>query len=146
MDFIIGVIVSIVAVVIHYEAFNLLTLFIEKRERLRRHHMLVVMMGIIIAHLLEAAVFGAMFWVRKEMMDLDVFNVKNNLSLLDYYNFSLENYTSLGYGDLYIEGSRGRFLSAFESLIGLILISWSASFMFLIMSKDWEKRLVKKES
>lgn len=146
MDFILGVFVSAMAVLLHYEAFNLLTYFVQRKKRIKRHDVLVVMSGIILAHLAEAFVFALMFWVRKDVLGLDIFNADQQLSPLEYYNFSLENYSSLGYGDLYIRGAQGRFLSALEAVIGLILISWSASFLFLIMSKDWEKRLTNKNS
>ena len=45
-------------------------------------------------------------------------------------------YTSLGFGDIVPIGDL-RFLCGLESLIGLVMIAWSASFMYMEMRKNW---------
>lgn len=55
---------------------------------------------------------------------------------VDYFYFSIVNYTSLGYGDFYPHGPF-RVLAGIEALNGLMLITWSASFTFLAMSRLW---------
>ena len=57
-------------------------------------------------------------------------------SLLDCIYFSFSNYTSLGYGDIEPFGHI-RFLAVLEALIGLIMIGWTASFMYIEMQKFW---------
>lgn len=141
MTFLVGIIVSFIVLLIHYEMLNLVTNFIDKEKKRNRREMIFIVSVIVAAHLIEAVVFALMFYIRKDLLELDIFNNGQNLSPLEYYNFSLENYTSLGYGDVFIQGGGGRFLSAMESVVGLILIGWSSSFMFLIMTWDWEKRL-----
>ena len=53
--------------------------------------------------------------------------------------FSLVTYTSLGYGDIAPLGP-ARLLAGIESLIGLGLIAWSASFTYLEMQRHWYKQ------
>ena len=51
-----------------------------------------------------------------------------------YYSFV--TYTTLGFGDIIPVGDI-RFLTGLESLTGLVLITWTASFMFFEMQKYW---------
>lgn len=52
--------------------------------------------------------------------------------------FSFSNYTTLGYGDLVPSGPL-RFMAGMEGLTGLVLITWTASFMYLQMRRVWER-------
>ena len=45
-------------------------------------------------------------------------------------------FRSLGYGDIEPFGHI-RFLAVLEALIGLIMIGWTASFMYIEMQKFW---------
>jgi hypothetical protein len=60
-------------------------------------------------------------------------------SLLDCSYFSFTTYTTVGYGDIEPLGNV-RFLSGLEALTGLVLITWSASFMFIEMQRFWDNR------
>ncbi|MCC6208303.1 MAG: two pore domain potassium channel family protein [Gammaproteobacteria bacterium] len=48
--------------------------------------------------------------------------------------FSFSNHSSLGYGDLVLSGPF-RFMAGMEALTGLVLIGWTASFMYLHMRR-----------
>ncbi|HET8693301.1 MAG TPA: potassium channel family protein [Aquabacterium sp.] len=50
--------------------------------------------------------------------------------------FSAETYTSLGFGDLTPVGPV-RLLAGVEALNGLLLIGWSASFLYIAMQRFW---------
>jgi len=58
-------------------------------------------------------------------------------TFLDAVYFSAVTYTSLGYGDLTPLGPV-RTLVGVETVIGLILIGWTASFTYLEMQKFWD--------
>jgi hypothetical protein len=45
-------------------------------------------------------------------------------------------YTTVGYGDFVPTGAI-RFLCGVEALAGFVLITWSASFMFIEMQRYW---------
>lgn len=51
--------------------------------------------------------------------------------------FSFTTYTSLGYGDIVPVGP-ARFIAGLESLMGLVLIAWTASFTYFEMTLYWE--------
>ena len=57
-------------------------------------------------------------------------------SLINCLYFSAETYTSLGFGDLTPVGPV-RLLAGVEALNGLLLIGWSASFLYLAMERFW---------
>ncbi|MEO5607197.1 MAG: ion channel, partial [Polaromonas sp.] len=50
--------------------------------------------------------------------------------------FSAETYSSLGFGDLIPTGPI-RMLAGIEALNGLLLIGWSASFVYIAMERFW---------
>ena len=52
---------------------------------------------------------------------------------------SFTTFTPLGYGDIEPFGIL-RFLTGIEALAGLVLITWSASFLFVEMQRYWPTR------
>jgi uncharacterized membrane protein len=56
--------------------------------------------------------------------------------LADCVYFSITTYTSLGFGDVEPSGAI-RFVAGIEALVGLVLITWTASFMFIEMTNFW---------
>jgi hypothetical protein len=62
-----------------------------------------------------------------------------NGSLLDSVYFSFSAYTSLGLGDIAPLGGI-RFTAGLEALVGLVLIAWSASFLYLEMTHYWKEK------
>tara|TARA_B100001059_G_C17829505_1_gene583637 strand:- start:1191 stop:1376 length:186 start_codon:yes stop_codon:yes gene_type:complete len=59
---------------------------------------------------------------------------------MDFIYFSFSNYTTLGMGDIFITGD-ARLAAAIESLLGLILIAWSASVTYYYLAyKTYPKK------
>ena len=58
--------------------------------------------------------------------------------LVDYVYLSATVYSTLGFGDLLPTGPL-RFMVGVESVTGLLLITWSASFTYLEMIQYWRK-------
>jgi hypothetical protein len=59
-------------------------------------------------------------------------------SLWDCAYFSFTTFTTLGFGDIQPTGDL-RFLTGLESLTGLVLITWTASFLYLEMTRYWNE-------
>lgn len=57
-------------------------------------------------------------------------------SWLDYIYFSTATYTTLGVGDIYPIGVM-RLITGIEAVNGLMLIAWSATFLYFHMEKRW---------
>jgi len=58
-------------------------------------------------------------------------------SLMDCVYFSFTTFTTLGFGDITPLGDL-RYLVGIESLTGLVLITWTASFLFFEMQRFWD--------
>lgn len=127
------------AVLIHFEVLNLLTSIIPKLPIKRRLSILFGVFGALLAHVLEIWLFafGYYFMIQAEGFGTLVGDLENNL--LDCAYFSFTCYTSLGFGDIRPVGNL-RFLSGLEALTGLVLIAWTASFMFIEMQKLWKAK------
>ncbi len=59
-------------------------------------------------------------------------------SLEEAMYFSFTTFTTLGYGDVTLEGP-WRLLTGIESLNGVILIGWSTALSFAVIQKVWER-------
>jgi hypothetical protein len=90
--------------------------------------------GTICAHVIEIWMFGLAFYLLTQYGDFGSLGSNFDGSLIDSVYFSFTNYTTVGYGDIEPFGVL-RFLTGVESLTGLSLITWSATFMFIEMSK-----------
>ena len=55
-------------------------------------------------------------------------------TLIDCIYFSFVSYSSLGLGDIAPTGDL-RFLTGLEAVTGLVMITWTASFLFIEMQK-----------
>lgn len=58
----------------------------------------------------------------------------------DHLYFSLASYTTLGLGDIMPRGAL-RLIAGTEALTGLVLITWSASFTYLMMERLWGREM-----
>lgn len=126
-----------VAILMHFEALNLLSLLLSKLHVEHRLRVMFAVFGALLAHILEIWLFAfAYFFIVKAGIFGSLAGNFNN-SLLDCSYFSFATYTSLGFGDIEPLGGI-RFLAGLEALTGLVLISWTASFVFLEMQKQWK--------
>jgi hypothetical protein len=127
------------AVLIHYEMlYRLATLMPEKADK-HRYHVLVGVLGSLCAHAIEVWLFAFGYYF---MVNSGVFGALQgnfNNTLLDCSYFSFTTYSTLGVGDIEPMGHI-RFLVGLESLTGFVLITWTASFIFVEMQKFWEDK------
>lgn len=91
-----------------------------------------VVAGLFLAHLLEVAIFAIGMLAAVEWFHIGSLLGAENAGFRSYMYFSMETYTSLGMGDIYPVGEL-RMLAGFEVLTGLLMIGWSASFLFVEM-------------
>ncbi|WP_290536801.1 ion channel [Alcanivorax sp.] len=122
-------------VTLHYWTLAGLSALLKRWSGFRGEILLVVMV-MFVAHMLEVTLYAWAYLI------LDRGDTAMNLagtvdgSFLDHLYFSTACYTSLGLGDLYPLGTL-RLIAGVEALNGLILITWSASFAFLVMQRRW---------
>jgi len=135
----INAIIMGLAVLIHYEFLYRLTNAIPKMKIKHRFRILFGVFGALVAHVLEVWLFAFAYYfmIRAEGWGSLVGNFDG--TLLDCVYFSFTNYTTLGYGDIEPIGNL-RFLTGIESLTGLVMITWTASFLYYEMQRHWQAK------
>lgn len=122
----------------HYEVLRQLSALLHRMTIRVRLRILVGVFGAIAAHFAEVWIFAFVYWLKLGVGGFGTLEGQFNGDLLDCVYFSFVSYTTLGYGDIYATGLL-RFLAGVESLVGLVLITWTASFLFVEMSRYWHE-------
>lgn len=129
----------IAAVLIHYEMLQFISRFIPYLPFKPRFRIAIGVLCSLAAHVIEIWMFGlAYYWMIQQG---DIGSLEGNFdgSLLNCVYFSFTTYSTLGFGDIAPLGDI-RFLVGLESLTGLVLITWTASFLFIEMQKQWQEK------
>ncbi|ADG11236.1 potassium transporter Kef [Caulobacter segnis] len=134
--FVLSLALIFAAVMIHYQALRLLSVGQASTRLSRGLKILLVIFGLIVAHVLEAGLFAGGYWVGERVLDLGAFVGVPAMTASQLFFFSIETFTTQGVGDVYPVGAL-RLIASLEPLAGLILIGWSGSFTFLAMGLDW---------
>ncbi len=137
--FIVNSILVGVAVLVHFEALNILSMLIAKMPIRHRLRVLVGVLGALVAHVAEIWIFAFGYYFMANYADFGKLTGRFDNSLMDCAYFSFVSFTTLGFGDVVATGDI-RFLAGLEALTGLVLITWTASFMFIEMQKQWKDR------
>jgi hypothetical protein len=132
-------VVVALCVTIHYEFLYQLT---RLMPRMKIRHRLRIVLGVIvamIAHAVEIWIFALTYYVLGRVGGWGSLegNFDGSLAACGYFSFT--TYTTLGFGDIQPFGEL-RFLVGIESLTGLVLVTWTASFLYIEMTKYWELR------
>ena len=123
-----------ICVLIHYEALH----FLHRRALVPGNHRWLILgsvLGALIAHVVEIYIFGGGYWVAVELLE-HVFIVPEPRDAFDYVYFSARVYSTVGLGEVVPDGPI-RMIASTEALLGLALITWSASFSYLQMQTIW---------
>jgi hypothetical protein len=125
----------VLTTVTHYEVLGLLS-FTLPRLRIRpRVKLLVVMFAAFAAHGVEILLYGLFYYQLIHTLSLGAL-AGGASTLENCMYFSAETFTSLGFGDIVPTGPL-RLLAGFEALNGLLLIGWSASYVYISMERFW---------
>ena len=137
MSFLLALFLVSACVLIHYETLRLLNDRVPKVGIVStRAKVLVALVGAMCSHLVQIAVFAIAYWLLRDSLGMGGFGGTFEDSLASFLYFSSETYTTLGFGDIYPTGSL-RMICGIESLVGLLMVSWTASFTYLEMRRYW---------
>ncbi len=137
--FLITLALVVACIFIHYELLRMVSVAMPKMRGSARRRLLSAIGVVFMAHILELSLFAIAFALMQHRWGLGEIAGAIEGSWVDFFYFSAASYTTLGMGDLFPTGHL-RFVAAIESLTGLILIAWSASFTYLAMNKFWGMR------
>ncbi|HEV8077311.1 MAG TPA: potassium channel family protein [Marinobacter sp.] len=133
-----SVLVAIV-VLIHNEVLVQLNGVLGKMVNHHHPRLIVAVLGVLAAHTMEVWVFAVAYFAMHHTPGWGLLIGNFNGTLLDCVYFSFSTFTTVGYGDIEPIGNL-RFLTGIEGLTGLVLIGWSASFLFVEMQRYWPRR------
>ena len=127
------------SVLVHYEGLHWLGVQLTASPGIRRRKVLFGVYGVILLHVAEIWLFGACLWALTRFPNAGAIAGTSDGGLLEAVYLSATTFSTLGFGDITPVGPV-RFLTGTESVSGFILITWSASFLFLEMQEFWRRR------
>jgi len=133
---------TVLSVGIHDQLFKLLATRLPGLRFLARQRVMIGIVGAIVAHILEIAVFaGAMAALDWLPAGWDVGQLQSTEAhnWADYVYWSAVCYTTMGFEHATPVGAI-RLLVGVEALVGLVLVAWTASFTYFQMEKFWSER------
>ena len=135
--FLVNSIVVALTVIIHYEFLYRFTILMPRLKIRHRLRIVIGVFGALVAHALEVWIFASSYFLMHHAEKWGHLQGNFNGSLMDCVYFSFTTYTTLGTGDIEPIGDL-RYLTGLESLTGLVLITWTASFLYLEMTRYWD--------
>jgi len=130
-------ILTLIAVTIHHECLIVIKNGLLTSARQPQHWVVgTTVILLLFAHIIEIGFFAIGYLVIENYFSAGQILGENSDGIPAALYFSFSSYTTLGTGDLYPTGAM-RLLSGFEGLLGLLMIGWSASFLYLEMRTLW---------
>ena len=122
---------------LHYEILSLTSNGVRGMKLTHRFRVVIAVLAALAAHFIEVILFAVGWQV---LLDAGVGKLSiEDPSFIDLLYFSASTYTSLGYGDIVPLGNWA-LLAGSESLTGLVLIAWTASFTYFEMHAFWDDK------
>jgi len=130
-----SVVLVVACVLIHYEMLRFTSTLLGRLTMPPRPRILIVMIAVFLAHALEVGMYAGAYLLAVHL-GIGGFGGTFEHHFNDYLYFSTQTYSSLGFGDIYPFGGL-RIMAGIETITGLVMIGWSASFTYLTMEKFW---------
>jgi hypothetical protein len=140
LAFTILIIASLVCstVFFHYEGLRVLSDTVRVMNMNPRAQMLTIILGVFLIHVIEIAMYGVSYWFGDMVLADGNFNGTVAMTVRDFFYFSAETYTGLGYGDISPTGDL-RLVVSIETLNGLLLLGWTTSYTYIAMQRYWDE-------
>jgi len=113
---------------IHYEALQLLGLAFRRDGVAKRVRPMLLLLGICAVHMIEVFAYAGAYYLLGRHAGIGTLGGAVVPSFNASLYFSLETYSSLGYGDVVPSGAL-RMMAGVEALNGLLLLGWSACYV-----------------
>lgn len=123
-------------VLVHYEVMRYTSVLVTRLSLRPRQLILVIITALFFAHTVEVWLHAYAFYLVAHHFGIGGLIGQFAGEFRDYLSFSSVTYTSLGLGGVYPVGDL-RLMAGAESLAGLLMIAWSASFTYIYMEKFW---------
>ena len=135
----IGIALAVVTIVIHALGTSFLIGLLQNRAGSFRSRagelkaLTITAVGLMLIHITEIAVWAVGYYLAVGNGTFE--------SPEDAVYFSTVTFTTLGYGDIVIEG-HWRMVCACQAMIGLLIFGWSTALLFGVVERIWRNRLL----
>jgi len=136
--FAVNMFVISLVVMLHYEFLHQITLVMPKLQLRHRFRIVLGVFVALTAHAVEVWIFALSYYFMHHAEGWGTLEGNFDGSLMNCVYFSFTTYTTLGFGDIAPHGDL-RFLCGLEALTGFVLITWTASFLYLEMTRYWDE-------
>ena len=130
-------VIVIVCVLLHYEGLRLLSDNLPEPRIYHRRRVISIILCLMLIHIVEIWIFGGAYFFLLKAGDFGELYAAAAVTPFDCIYYSATVFTTLGFGDIVPIGPI-RTMTGTEAVLGLTLITWSASFTFLEMLKTWK--------
>lgn len=124
------------AIVFHYFCLVLLGNLSSVLKIAEKPKIAVLVIGALFANFTEIAIFGIASYLLAELSYGTLMYGNEIATLSEHIYFSMTNFSTLGMGDV-IPSGQIRFLAGVESIVGMVLVTWTASFLYAEMQQHW---------
>jgi hypothetical protein len=133
--YILNIFIITLAVLVHYEFLYHATRLIPKMRIPPRFRIMFGVGMALMAHTVEVWIFALAYLL---MIRYGYGTLEGSFTgtLLDCVYFSFATFSTLGFGDIYPVGDI-RYLTGLSSMTGMVLVSWTASFLYFEMQRLW---------
>jgi len=136
---VVNCLVVCVAVIVHYEFLSRATSLIPVMTVRHRYRIVFGVFAALAAHAAEIWIFAIPYYLVPRVGRMGHMQGNFDGSFMDCVYFSFTTFTTLGFGDIEPVGYM-RYLTGIEALSGLVLITWTASFLYFEMQRHWYPR------
>lgn len=128
----------VICVTVHYEGLRLLSKLLPKLQLLHRRRIILMILSLLLLHVIEVWIFGGAYYLLLHQDGYGELVGAPGANFIDCIYYSASVFTTVGFGDLYPIGAI-RTMTGTEGIVGLTMITWSASYTFVEMLKLWDK-------
>lgn len=138
MEFVLSAALVVGTFFLHFTLLRSFAYRFNQEVRFFKRPLLVVIFALFAIHIVEVMLYAVGFYLLEVLGagSLDALDTAQDIPFSDYFYFSIACYTTLGIGDIVPHGG-SRFMAGIEGLNGLVLITWSASYTYLMMERLW---------
>jgi hypothetical protein len=128
----------VVCVLVHYEGLRSLSVILPKLQHFHRRRIILMILSLLLLHVIEVWIFGGAYYLLLHQDGFGELVGAPGTTVIDCIYFSAAVFSTVGFGDLYPTGAI-RTMTGTEGIVGLTMITWSASYTFVEMLKIWDK-------
>ncbi len=140
LSILISVFLIVLAIAFHYWAIGVLLNVLPAECGPNRHflHAVGILILVMCIHLAIVFGFASAMWGASQFLHLGSLGRDGPFNFMDYFYHSSVSYSTLGLSE--VQEGHLKIMTALESLTGIVLLTWSATFYYSVMGRNPKSR------